>query len=132
MTHPDVAVMYTDLEIKRVPWAEKESLLCDGVLAVSVVHPGRSRDDTHWRGESFSDYYVLAWTDEDYTLFGYDAGRRWRSLEWPLDARKTDQALRLPYTLPDPHIIFVGKQVADEVWREAQARFWDPERGMIF
>lgn len=132
MVLPDVAVMYDDLAIRRVPWGERELLPRYGVLAVSVMHPDRPRVDDRWRGESFHDYYVLTWTDDEYALTGYDDACYWRSLVAPWEMRNQETATRLPYKILANSIVFTGSRIADELWRRARAMFMDPQGEMIF
>jgi hypothetical protein len=121
ITLPEVAVMYSGLRIVRVPWAGRESLQRDDVIAVAVIN------DAHVRRCAVIEYdwYQLIWTDTDYCLTGHDEPYRFFNLE----GRVVET--RFPFVMPENSIEFEGVQVSAAEYAKAKEIFADPDGGMI-
>lgn len=119
----EVAVLYDDLTLSRVPWRLKESLRLDGVLSIAVLHP--DRPNLRKRGQALCelDYYLLVWDDEWCYLTGYDDNLNWFSLThpWPPNG----MVHRFPYVVPETSLLFEGKMVEDDVYQKAKDIFND-------
>jgi len=115
----EIAVLYRDLEIVRVPWAERCTLDTCDVEAIAVI-------GEQWRQCSIShDYYQLIWTDSDCCLTGHDGDYGFYSLngskvEW-----------RVPFILPENCIEFQSVYISKQGWQKALAIYADPDGGMF-
>lgn len=114
----EVAVLYGDLDIVRVPWNEKQSLQRDQVLAVAVIRPGVIRQCS-----ILHDYYQLIWTETEFCLTGHDGDYGFYGadgVDW-----------RFPFVLPDNCIEFDGVYVNNDDWQKALLIYADPNGGMV-
>ena len=128
MITAEVAVLYSDLSIVRVPWARKDQLRIDKVLAVALVHPDRPAKSKRYQGVMEYDWYLLTWTADECLLGGYDEDYYWFSLTEPwLTPRKSP----LPFTVPADSILFEGVQVSAAVYEKAKLIYDDRSGGMF-
>ena len=61
---PEVAVMYGNRTIVRVPWEDKLTLARTDVLAITIVNNRRPRDGLREKREQLEyehDFYTLCW-----------------------------------------------------------------------
>jgi len=116
---PELAVLYGDLSIIRVPWDKKETLQRDNVIAIAIVDPNRARKDLRPQSSIEHDYYILVWTDEDCWLGGHDGDYGFfsfygKGIDW-----------RFPFILPKNSIVFEGVQISAEDYGKAKQMFKD-------
>ena len=117
----EVAVLYDDLNVIRVPWNKKRSLQTNQVLAIAILHSDRKRNQC----SILHDYYQLVWTDDDCCLTGHDGDYGFYNLhtigvDW-----------RFPFIMPQNCIEFEGIYVSKEDWQKALLIYADPGGGMF-
>jgi len=117
----DIAVLYADLEVDRVSWADKANLKRDEVLAISVVSTEHHKRLLSKIGH---DYYQLVWTDDDVCLTGHDDDYMFCSLTGP------GFGWRFPFMLPDSSIEFEGVTVHSDQFEKAKLIYGDPKGPM--
>ena len=122
----EIAVLYAGLGVTRVPWGEKHLLRRDGVIAIAIVDPDRSRKDLRPQSSIEHDYYILVWTDKDCWLGGHDGDYGFFSLT----DQGTDIDWRFPFVLPENSILFEGVYVDAEEYAKAKAIFLDRDGDM--
>lgn len=115
-----IAVLYKDLKIVRVPWAEKQTLKRDTVLAIAVLDGGKRNQCS-----ISHDYYQLIWTETDCCLTGHDGDYGF----YPFDGGPPDW--RFPFQMSGYCIEFEGVYVSKEDWQRALAIYADPDGGMF-
>lgn len=116
----EVAVLYSDLNIVRVPWEEKRTLETRDVEAIAII-------GEQWRQCSIlHDFYYLVWTDTDCNLSGHDGDFGF----WPFDGHLADW--RFPFILQENTIEFTTEHsLLNKVdWARAQEIYADPNSGM--
>lgn len=125
---PDVAVMYGDLSIVRVPWDQKHTLPTTGVLFIELLNTERPLKRQRFQGQYENDFYVLSWTETHANLWGYDDNFWWHELEaqWAPDFKH-----RFPFELPADSIQFKGVQVEEVEWQKAK-RLYNNRDGKMF
>lgn len=116
----EVAILYSDLKVIRVPWADKHSLRRDYVLAMAVLIGGKRNQCS-----ISHDYYQLVWSDTDCCLTGHNGDYGFYSF----DGDDTDW--RFPFLMPDNSIEFESIYVGKEVWGKALEIYADPNGGMF-
>lgn len=117
----EIAVLYNNLRVVRVPWVEKLSLRRDNVLALAVLNNGKRNQCS-----ILHDYYQLIWTDADCCLTGHDGDYGFYSLDEP---NVVDW--RFPFVIPENCIEFEGVYVDKEDWQRALEIYADPDGGMF-
>ena len=126
----EIAVMYGDLSIVRVPWAERESLRRDYVLSIAILQPDRPRKHTRYQAVCEFDYYVLAWSETDCYLGGYDDNLYWFSLTEPWKKYGEGFIHKFPFILPENSILFEGVMIDKDEYAKAKKIFLDRDGGM--
>lgn len=119
----EVAVLYEELKLIRVPWDGKHELRHDGVVAIAICGTGHKRVQS----EISHDFYELVWTDTDCCLTGHDGDYGFFSLT----KLKKDPDWRFPFILPENCIEFEGVYVDKDEWQEALLIYSDPNGGMF-
>lgn len=115
---PEIAVLYGDLTIVRVPWVEKHSLETDQVLAIAVMQTGLFRQCS-----ILHDYYQLIWTEDACCLTGHDGDYGFfgvAGVDW-----------RFPFVMPENCIEFDSVYVNKDDWQKALLIYADPDAGMF-
>lgn len=121
MPKPEVAVLYHDLNVVRVAWADKRTLKFTDVLAIAVLNDGKRNQSS-----ILHDYYQLIWTDTDCCLTGHDGDYGFFSF----DGGTPDW--RFPFLMPTNYIEFEGVYQHDQKkWQEALLIYADPDGGMF-
>lgn len=115
-----VAILYSDLNVVRVPWADKETLKRTDVLAIAVISDGKRNQCS-----ISHDYYQLIWTDTDCCLTGHDGDYGF----FPFDG--SDPDWRFPFMMPEDCIEFEGVYVNKDDWQKALLIYADPNGGMF-
>lgn len=119
----EVAVLYSDMKVVRVPWIEKEILRRNDVIAISIPNAdGKRRHQSSIR----HDFYQLVWTDTDCCLTGHDGDYGFYGL---IDRDVVDW--RFPFDMPENSIEFEGVYVSAEDYKIAEAIFGDPNGEMF-
>jgi hypothetical protein len=126
-----VAVLYSDLAVCKVEWSGKETLKRDDVLAIAIVHPKEEARRKRHQAVIEHDFYVLAWTDTECYLGGYDDDYYWFSLTEPWKPYGEGFTHRFPFTLPENSMLFEGVFVDKEVYAQAKLIFGDREGPMF-
>jgi len=119
----EVAVLYGDLSIVRVPWDEKLTLRRDNVIAIAVLN---SLDIKRRQSSIEHDYYQIIWTDEDCCLTGHDGDYGFSRFDNP---QVVDW--RFPFILPENSIEFEGITIDKEEYAKAKSIYSDPDGGMF-
>ena len=122
MTRPVIAILYSGLNLVRVQWDRKDTLLHHDVICIAVIHP----DNKRFQSAIGHDYYQLIWTDDDCCLTGHDGDYGFFSLT---DPGQVDW--RFPFIMPENVIEFEGVYVSKEEYAEAKLLFADPDGGMF-
>ena len=126
-TKAEVAILYSDLNVVRVPWTDKKKLQQDNVLAIAVLQedrpvignpPSRSR----YQAVIEFDWYVLTWTATDSYLGGYDDDDY---LFFSLTKPSELVDWRFPFLMPKNSLLFKGAQVVPEQYAKAKEIFND-------
>ncbi len=120
----EIAVLYTGLNLVRVPWDEKERLKRDGVIAIAVLIAGQNKRFLCSIGH---DYYQLVWTDKDCCLTGHDGDYGFYKFADP--NRDTDW--RFPFIMPKNCIEFEGAYADKDEWGKALLIYAD-QSGRMF
>lgn len=127
---PDIVVMYGGLSIVRVPWADRKTLPTTAVLAIAILHPDPRNLGKRRQAVIEFDHYVLAWTDTESYLGGYDDDFTWFSLTEPWKSSPQGFIHRFPYVMPTNSMLFEGAMVSPEQYAKALAIFGDREGPM--
>lgn len=114
MTNTEVAVLYADLSVVRVPWEDKLTLKREDVIAISVISPNHHK---RMLAEIEHDYYQLVWTDTDVCLTGHDGDYLFCSLT------SADYEWRHPFDLPENSIEFKGATIPSDQYEKAKRIF---------
>lgn len=122
----EVAVMYANLSIQRVPWHLKHTLPTTGVICIAVLHPDRPHHTKHHQALIERDVYLLIWTDVDCCLCGHDDDFAFHDLT---DQNKVDW--RFPFIRPANCIEFEGQTITGDLYARAKMIFADPAGGMF-
>lgn len=121
--NPEIAVLYNDLALVRVPWSEKHSLKCEDVEAIAIIDNGK-RDQC----KIGHDFYYLVWTDIDCNLSGHDGDFGF----YPFDGGPPEW--RFPFILPENSIVFTTENSMldkKEDWAKVLEIYADPDGGMF-
>lgn len=129
--YPDVAVMYGDLQIVRVPWEQKESLRRDYVICIAVINLENPRPHVRHQQAIENDYYVLTWDGDSCYLGGYDDDKYWFKFDRPWRSYGEGFIHKFPFILREQSILFEGVMVAPEVYKKAKEMFYD-RRGVMY
>lgn len=120
MHSTEVAVLYHDLNVVRVTWADKQTLKLDRVLAIAVLNAGKRNQCS-----ISHDFYQLIWTDTDCCLTGHDGDYGF----FPFDGSAPDW--RFPFLMPENCIEFDSVYVSKDIWQRALTIYADPYGDMF-
>ncbi len=120
-----IAVLYSNLHVAKVSWEERNILKRTEVLSIAIIHSDKPQQHKRQQAVCEYDYYVLAWTDDDCYLGGYNDDFYWFSLTEPWKPYGEGFWHRFPYELPQNSILFKGVMVAPEIYAKAKAIFGD-------
>lgn len=120
-TKVEVAILYANLKVVRVSWADKRTLDLCNVEAIAVIAE-------QWRQCSIMhDFYHLVWTDSDCNLSGHDGDYGF----YPFDAR--DPNWRFPFIMPENSLMFTTEHAMlnKEDWQKVLEIYADPDGSMF-
>ena len=123
----DVAVLYGDLSVVRVTWADKLSLRRDQVIAIAVLDPGRIHPRKRQQAVIEFDFYTLVWDEVACYLGGFDDDFYWHEFADPY----TRFEHRFPYRMPSGSMLFEGVMISPEDYAEAKRIFGDQRGSMV-
>lgn len=127
MNGPEVAVLYGDLTVTRVPWVDKLTLDRTQVIAIAVLDPHRANPRKRPQAVIEHDWYTLVWDDTACHLGGYDDNLYWHDFT---DAA-TGWRHRFPYLMPSGSMVFEGVMLTPTLYAEAKGIYGDRE-GVMF
>lgn len=122
----EVAVMYADLHIERVPWGAKDTLRRDGVICIAVLNDKRQYFSKRQQALIEHDFYILTWTDTECCLTWHDGDYGFFSFDKPEQAD-----WRFPFILTPNSIVFEGETIESEEYAKAKSIFADLQGGMF-
>lgn len=108
----EIAVCYSNIEVVRLPWAQRDRLALDGVLSLAVICPGDPQGECR---SIYHDFYQLVWDDSHFCLTGHDGDYGFYSFTEP-DVVEW----RFPFDLRENSLEFIGAYAdTDELWQKA-------------
>lgn len=118
----EIAILYEDLVVVRMPWDKKEILARDGVIAISIINSLAVKRQCSIQ----HDLYQLIWTDTDYCLTGHDDDYGFINFKNPdlID-------WRFPFIMPENSMEFEGEIIPGDQYSKAKLIYADPDGGMF-